>query len=167
MTEKEVKQLLLTVSSQYQSFKVDDYVVKEWLNYCKDYSKEDVELKYRQHLVGDYKDRIPNIAYMTKYLVRINDKDKAITIRCQLCGEAMLLKDYDKHYARESSVNYIEKQALKYFNKPIDRTKYLEMNEEEFDERYTKLLTTIKDLVPTDSFYGTSEKEAIEKALWH
>ena len=79
----------------------------------------------------------------------------------------MLLKDYDKHYERESSVDYVERQALKYFNKQIDRARYLEMNEEDFNERYTQLLTNIKDKVSNELNYGTSEREAIEKALSH
>ena len=66
MTEKEVNNLLLIVQSNYQSFKIDTFVKAEWLGYCKDHTKEDVERKLREHLVGDYKDRIPNIDYMTK-----------------------------------------------------------------------------------------------------
>jgi len=57
------------------------------------------------------------------------------------------MNDYDKHYEREIAVNYIEKMAMEYLQKPIDRKKYLGMSEEDLENRYIKLVQTTVDKV--------------------
>jgi uncharacterized C2H2 Zn-finger protein len=165
MTEKETKEFLLVVQSYYQHLKIDELLIKEWYAYTKDCYKDDVYRKFREHLQGDYKDKVPFIAYLTKYLPKVSEQGKEIYIKCQLCGTAMNMKDYEKHYHRESSVDFMEKQALKYLNKQIDRQKFLGMEDDEFDEKYDRLLEAIKDKVDNVEFYGTSTKGIIEKIL--
>ena len=163
MTLNEVKELLKRIKSHYNTFVLDEYKIKEWHEVLKEYDSLEVNKKLESHLRSEqYGMNEPKVYYLVKYLVKVEERKDIgnILVRCHLCNKKMDLKDYDLHYGRELSVDYIEKQALKHFNKQIDREKYLGMNQVEFDEKYDILIERIHDL--TDDL---EEKKGLENII--
>jgi hypothetical protein len=165
MTEIENKRLLGIIQTHYQFLKIDQPFIDEWFKYTQKYDFKDVQNKFQEHLVGDYKDKAPNVAYLVKYLKPINEKNKEIYVRCNLCGKEMSLHNFEPHYQRENSVWFMNKARMEFFGKPIDTEKYMTMSQNEFDEKYEFLLETIKDKVSNEKFYGYSQKDIIENIL--
>jgi hypothetical protein len=165
MTKDDVKKLFLRLKSHYPSFDSENYKLDEWYKYLKEYDSLSINDQFDKYLKSDYATYEPKVSGLIKYAKKVNEKNKPIYIRCQLCKATMLLEHYDKHYHRELSVKYIEKMALKHFNKEIDFNKYMLMDDKEFDERYEKLLMSIKDKISDEKFHGLSSRDVIEKIL--
>ena len=146
MERKDVSVIMKRIKSHYQEFIVDDFKLEEWYRELKDYSLDDVMEKLEQHFRSEqYGNQIPKVYFLTKYLTKEKEKDKKkeIYIKCQLCGRSINLDDYDKHYDRCSSIDYLNNQSIKYFNKPIDKEKYYLIEEDVFNEKYDKVLKYI------------------------
>lgn len=143
MELKDVKTILTRIKVNYPNFVNDDYTRSEWYKELKDYSLNDVMEKLEQHFRSEqYGNQIPKVYFLTKYLTKEKEKGKTldINIKCQLCGKTVSFDDYDKHYDRCSSVEYLNNQSIKYFNNPIDKEKYFLIDQKTFDEKYDKVL---------------------------
>lgn len=143
MERKDVSTIMKRIKSHYQEFVVDDFKLEEWYKELKDYSLDDVMEKLEQHFRSEqYGNQIPKVYFLTKYLVKESEKNKKkeIYVRCQLCGKTVSLDDYDKHYDRCSSIEYLNRQSIKYFDKEIDKEKYFLIDQDTFDEKYDKVL---------------------------
>lgn len=162
MTRSETVHFLEKIKTYYQNFVIEDYVVNEWHDRLKSFDIEDVYKKLDEHLRGSYKDEIPKLHFITKYLNR--DKDKLepsnVLVRCNECGQAIGWKYYDEHLARHNSINYI-KLNEKRINKTLSAEKLCNLNKQNFDEIYMKFLQEIY-VISTD----LEEKERIEKIIF-
>lgn len=112
MQKLEVINFMKKIKAYYQTFSMEDFVIKEWQDRLKPYDIEDVYVKLDQHLKGDQKDQIPKLHYITKFLKTPEEKKRAkcndYLIRCNLCSQEMKLSEYDnKHFDRCSSINYL------------------------------------------------------------
>lgn len=141
MEKKEVQTIMKRIKQNYKEFIVDDYNVNEWYIELKEYEFNDVMRKLEEHLRSEkYGDKPPRVYFLTKYLTKIKDKNKkdGIVIRCSVCHKKILLNDFDKHFDRCSSVKYLNNQNKKYFDKEIDKDKYMNMSDKEFNYKYDK-----------------------------
>lgn len=146
MELKDVKTILTRIKVNYPNFVNDDYTRSEWYKELKDYSLDDVMEKLEQHFRSEqYGNQIPKVYFLTKYLTKEKEKNikQDIMVRCQLCGKGVDLDEYDKHYNRCSSIEYLNKQSIKYFNKEIDKEKYFLIDDETFQEKYDKVLNYV------------------------
>ena len=146
MELKDVKLILNRIKVNYPNFVNDDYTRSEWYRELKDYSLEDVMEKLEQHFRSEqYGNQIPKVYFLTKYLKKEKDKDKIenVFVGCQICGKSIELKEYDKHYDRCSSIDYLNRQSVKYFNKEIDKEKYYLIDDNTFKEKYDKVLNYV------------------------
>lgn len=112
MQKLEVINFMKKIKAYYQTFSMEDFVIKEWQDRLKPYDIEDVYVKLDQHLKGDQKDQIPKLHYITKFLKTPEEKKRAkcndYLIRCNLCGQEMRLSEYDnKHFDKCNSINYL------------------------------------------------------------
>lgn len=149
MELKDVKYILKKIQSNYSSFIVDTFTTQEWYRELKDYELDDILEKLDKHFRSEeYGNQIPKVYFLTKYCRKTEDKKKysnsKIRIVCQLCNETIELKNYDQHYSRCSSVNYVINQTKKYYDKELDRESLMNMSEKEFNLRYNKLLKAIQ-----------------------
>lgn len=162
MTRSETVHFLEKIKTYYQNFLIEDYVVNEWHDRLKNFNIEDVYRKLDEHLQGNYKDEIPKLHFITKYLNR--DKDKIepsnVLVRCKDCGQAIGLKYYDEHLLRHNSINYV-KANEKRINKTFSTEKLYSLNKQNFNEFYEKFLQEI--YVVSDNL---EEKERIEKIIF-
>lgn len=149
MELKDVKAILRRIQSNYSSFNPDAYMVQEWFRELKDYDLEDVMEKLNKHFRSEeYGNQIPKVYFLTRYCQKSEIKRKNITAKlkvvCRLCSEVIELKDYDTHYSRCSSANYIITQTQKYFNKKINRDGLMKLSQQEFDFKYNQLLRYVQ-----------------------
>lgn len=146
MNDKEIKEFMQRIKSYYQEFAIDDYKIKEWASVLKNYDNNDVHKSLEKHLGSEQWGRnIPQLSFLVKYLTKKSDKEKQkdYYMYCPLCNELMINTKFDAHYERCSSVNYLNNQSIKFFNKPIDREKYMSMDQVEFNEKYDKMIKLV------------------------
>lgn len=149
MERKDVSIIMKRIKSHYQEFIVDDFKLEEWYKELKDYSLDDVMEKLDLHLKSEqYGNQIPKVYFLTKYLTKEKEKNKKvqINVNCQLCGKKVSLEDYENHYDRCSSIDYLDNQYFKYFEKRLEENKkeqlYL-VDNDIFNEKYDKMLQYI------------------------
>ena len=143
MERKDVQVLMKRIKNNYNEFIIDDYSISEWYKELKDYSLEDVMKKLEQHFRSEqYGNQPPKVYFLTKFLTKEKDKIKSktsgIMVRCQICNDIIPYDEYDSHYGRCLSIEYLEKNNMKYFGKWIDKEKYKKMSEQEFQTKYNK-----------------------------
>lgn len=146
MTKQEVTKFMQRIKSHYQEFVIDEFKMNEWYNELKDYKNEDVNRKLEEHLKSqEYGMYVPKLYFLTKYLVKEKEQNlpKIETVECPKCHEYVLFADFDKHFDRCSSVDYVILKTKEYFNKELNRDLLMNMNQEEFDNKYNKLLNYI------------------------
>lgn len=168
MELKDVKTILTRIKVNYPTFVNDDYTKSEWYRELKDYSLDDVMEKLEQHFRSEqYGNQIPKVYFLTKYLTKEKEKNKTkeIYVRCSNCGKTVNLDEYDNHMERCNSIQYLNKQSEKYFNREIDKEKYFQMDEKTFDEKYDKVLeyvlknTTNEDEIKYISRYFETQND--------
>lgn len=166
MTRDESKNLMKRIKEHYQDFIVDEGKIDEWHGYLKDYTYKDVSKKLDEHLSSEqYGQYIPKVAFLVKYLTKEADKGKIedFKIQCYLCGRYIKNSEYQEHFSRCSSINYMNKQRKKYFNKEFDEQaikQLWKMSEEDFRKKYREMLEIVKNNT-TDDF----EKERVTALL--
>ena len=141
MERKDVQTILKRIKTNYSDFVLDDYTTSEWYKELKDYDLEDVMDKLEQHFRSEqYGSQPPKVYFLTKYLVKTKDKNKNenIKVYCPICKGIVDLKEFNEHYDRCLSVEYLNDNNIKYFQKEVDKEKYRQMGEQEFRIKYNK-----------------------------
>ncbi len=147
MELKDVKIILKRIKVNYQSFIDDAYTEKEWYKELKDYDLDDVMAKLEEHFKSEqYGNQIPKVYFLTKYLTTSKAKtsQQKYQLQCPICNEWVKGEEFDTHYGRCSSIKYIIKQSKVYLHKDLEREALMNMSEEEFQEKYDKLLKIIQ-----------------------
>lgn len=166
MELKDVKVILNRVKVNYPTFTNDAYTQSEWYKELKDYSLDDVMNKLEQHFRSEtYGNQIPKVYFLTKYLTKEKDKTKNdinnIKVRCSICGDSVYLTEYDNHYDRCSSVEYLNLQSQRLFDKEIDKEKYKNMDNDDFNKIYDNVLMRVSK-ISTDNDELTRIKNYFE-----
>ena len=76
---------------------------------------------------------------------------KEQNVRCQRCNKIVKESEYDAHFDRCSSIDYVIRESKKWFRKELTRKFLWEMSDEEFNERYNKLLHYIYEHTQNES----------------
>lgn len=166
MTREESKNLMKRIKEHYQEFIVDEGKIDEWHNFLKDYSYHDVSKKLDEHLSSqDFGQYIPKVTFLTKYLTKEKDKGKIENhdILCYLCNRYIKESEYQKHFLRCSSIDYMNRQRVKYFRKEYDekaKKQLWNMEEEIFRKKYREVLEFVKE-----STKDEYEKERVSMLL--
>lgn len=154
MKQEEVIDLLEFININYPDFKVNDKVTKMWYDELQQYDIEDVKDNLRSFMSNEYYQKEPpKLALLTKDLVKKYEKVHLdnVETRCPRCNRPLSLEDYDKHFDRCSSIDYVIRETKKWFRKELTRKFLWEMSEEEFNERYNKLLHYIYEHTDNES----------------
>lgn len=101
MEKSESGKFLKKISGCYPNqFFITDEVKEEWCKRLEPYDLEDVEEKFEEHLKSEmHGDKPPLIHNLTRNLITHENKKKVANdyyVRCNLCGEEMLLSVYDR-----------------------------------------------------------------------
>lgn len=162
MKLSETRYFMERMKVYYPSLIIDDFTTQEWHSQLKDYSSQDINEKFDEHLRSEeYNRYIPKISFLTAYLVK--EKDKAnpkidrILVYCPICKAKITVNEYDSHYGKCSSLDYIIRQAKRFKDKNLDRKELEQLSDEKFNELYDKVINMTYEL-------GTpEEKHYIEK----
>lgn len=143
MTIQETNQLMERIKQHYQEFVIDDYKVEEWFKELSKYDCSEVNNKLEQHLRSEqYGQHIPKLYFLTKNLLTLEQKEthSEHIIFCPLCKQRMKHEQFEKHFDRCSSIEYLETQAKKHELKNFDKSAFRKMAQVEFDRIYDKVL---------------------------
>ena len=148
MTVEETTKFMKRIKQHYQDFVIDNYKIEEWYKELKNYTYDDVNKKLEEHLKSQqFGNQIPKVYFLTRYLTpekeKIKNKASNLWVRCSLCGKVIKYLDFQTHMDRCNSVEFINLQSKKLFSKEIDKQRYREMPDEDFDKIYNKLLERI------------------------
>ncbi|MEI3530136.1 MAG: hypothetical protein V8Q75_03555 [Bacilli bacterium] len=151
MSRKEVSDLLEKIQAYRQSFLITNAVIHEWNRVLEPYDYEDVNQKLDEFFKnGDNFGRYPDVYYLIKYLKRTDEKLKigVSYVNCQICQRLIDNVEYEKHFDRCSSVDYLCRMSEKYFNKNLNKGKMYLATEKEFDDYYWKFCEKLLDVIP-------------------
>ena len=87
---------------------------------------------------GENFGKYPDVYYLIKFLKKKEEKLKSGVeyLRCRFCGKIIELEEYNQHYDRCSSVEYLIAMSKKYFDKNLNREKLLSCSIAEFEKYY-------------------------------
>lgn len=141
MTKNETKVLLNKIKGYYNSqFFVDEFVIEAWSETMKPYELEDA-ISHIQDWVKEYPDMTPKPQTFKKGLYTIEEKkrykDSDYTIACNLCHKWMSLSEYDAHYDKCLTIEYLVNTA-KAKGESITRKEIENCRQEVIDKLYKK-----------------------------
>lgn len=151
MTIQETNRIMLRIKEHYQDFIIDEGKIDEWHTYLADYSYKDVSKKLDEHLSSEqYGQYIPKVAFLVKFLTKEKEKGKVedYKIQCYLCKKFIKNSEYQEHFKRCSSINYMNTQRYKYFGVRFDISAIKQlwnMDEETFRKKYREMLEIVKN----------------------
>lgn len=146
MTKKETVDFMQRIKSYYQEFVIDEFKIGEWYKSLKKYDSIDVNEKLDNHLQSEvYGEQVPKLHFLIRYLIPTEDKGRIVhhTVRCQLCGQAIIDSQYDTHYSRCCSAEAIVRDIKKYYSKSLDYQELMEYSNEKFERTYQAYLNKI------------------------
>ena len=141
MTLEETKNIVDKIKMYRQSFASYcdknglDKLKLEWFKVLEPYDYQDINSKLEEFLKnGDNFGKYPDPYYLIKYLKTKDQKEhtEGINVRCQLCGKIVGYGNYQEHYDRCSSVEYL----IKHSEKKLNREKLMNASKKEFDDYY-------------------------------
>ena len=139
MDRNQVSEILERIQANRQSFLITNAVVNEWCNVLAPYDYYDVTKKLDDYFRdSDNFGRYPDVYYLIRYLKTIEEK-KIMSVPhalCQICGQAVKFEDYQKHYDRCSSVEYITEMSKRYLEKSLSREKLMATDDKTFEKYY-------------------------------
>lgn len=174
MNNNETMQILNLIKFNYPNFEIKEGMPEMWFDVLMEYSFEDVKMKLEEHLSEDRFQKQPPTAYLlVKGLPKIRDRIDFTkdTFYCDICNRPFNNQEELKiHRDKCSSIRYLIKQNKKWFNRNIDKKFLWNLSDEEFDERYNKMLKYIMEHTTDENertrigyiFNKPSEEEALK-----
>ena len=146
MNKTQINELISLAQIYRPNFDVTPDVIKEWKTRLESYEYKDVFHSLEEWLKDSANDlRQPNPIVITKGLQTLKEKEEANNFLqgCPICGR--YIKDFDKHFDKCLSIDFISCNYQKYYNSNIDKGKLWNLPDNEFKEMYNKF---IRQLIP-------------------
>ena len=148
MTREQTKAFLHRIKSHYSEFIIDQFKFDEWYKELKDYDYKEVNEKLEQHLRSEeFGDSVPKLYFLTRYLTKTSEKKEAKYYKsnCRYCNKEIRTnqdteEELRKHENRCRSVDYMNKKRIEYKGQGIDKEKYRNLPQADFDSRYDAVL---------------------------
>lgn len=112
---------------------------KEWYKVLINYDNSEVNFELDEYLKDPSNDsKIPAVYNLVSNLKKIANKnvDYEPRVYCKICNANIGLKNYQKHYDRCSSIEYLSKMAFKYLNMKLRKEELRRLSDEEFEKLY-------------------------------
>ena len=141
MKKTETKKLLDTIKGYYNSqFFIDEFVINAWTEEMKPYELRDA----LEHL-KEYLEESPNIPPKPHTFKRglltpeqkAKRRDRDYTVECNLCHRWMPLSEYDDHYSKCLTIQYLVNIA-KQMGEQIEREDLENCSQAVIDRLYAK-----------------------------
>lgn len=152
MNKLETLHFMKKIKAYYQNFSIEEYIVDEWADKLKKYDINDVYQKLDQHLNGEYKNEIPKLHFITKYLKSADEKKDIndIYFKCARCNKNIALADHSNHVARHNAIDYIQSRCY-LINREYNYEELLNIPQNEFDNLYDLFIEQIYEKVPDEN----------------
>ena len=149
MNKEQVTEIINFISDSYKYFEPTEILIEAWQEELYQYDYEQVKNSLKSYMAEDrFQSQPPTIYMLVKNLPKIYDKIDFTkdTFYCDICNKAYNdLDQLEKHRDKCSSIRYVIKQNKKWFNRTIDKKFLWQLSDEEFEERYNKLLKYIME----------------------
>lgn len=163
MSRKEVSDLLEKIQVYRQSFLITTNVINEWCRILEPYDSADVNKKLDEYLQnGDNFGKYPDVYYLTKFLKTKEEKlnQNQVYAICPFCKSKVSPEDYQSHYHKCSSIQYLIDVSKKYFCKDLSKTKLRQMSNEDFEKFYWKVCNLLNEKIQDGNL-----KHSLENAI--
>lgn len=144
MTIEQTTTLLKKLQTEYNNFKLTDEKIKLWHDTLQQYDNEEVNERLKELMqTQTYANVSPTLTMLTADLKKVNDKVDftKLVYFCNRCRKAFNDRDLlEIHEDRCRSIAYIERQYERFNLGSINKRELYNMEQEEFDTRYDKLL---------------------------
>ena len=148
MTKEQSIKIVDRVKTNRQNFSINESVYQEWYRVLQNYDFEDVDNSLTKYLGEEYNDgKYPTAYELTRHLTKCIEIIRVdYEMNCPICNRLMLRSQFDKHFDRCSSVDYIYRNYKKYFNKEIDKGALWKLSDVEFGQRYWKFCESLVEI---------------------
>lgn len=140
MTKEETNKIVKQIKAYYYYFDLDKDSLKIWSEKMLPYSFEDVMKRVEDHIQGEERQNPPRIQDLIRRLLTEEQKAKATDtyyVTCNLCQRLMTLEEYDSHYDKCLSIEYLAAKS-KSVETPISREQLEDTRLEVLNKLYEK-----------------------------
>ena len=154
MNYEQVSELLDYISDSYHT-ENSTAMIYSWIDILQEYDYEEVKQALYEAMSEDRFQRTPpQVQYLVRNLVKKYDKvdySKQV-VYCPICRRPLNQPDYEKHFDRCSSVEYVLNQCIR-FNSSCRYTKreLYEMQDTAFEEYYNTILKYVMNHTTDES----------------
>ena len=149
MNREEVVDLFEFLEINYPNFSYSSKTIDTWLSELQMFDVDDVKRNLKELMAEDlYSKTPPLLSRIIRGLTPKNEKiDFTKTVYfCSRCNRGFNSKEEcDEHFDRCSSIDYVIRETRKWFKKELTRKELFAMADEEFNERYRKLLLFVQE----------------------
>lgn len=163
MNRMETQNILNKIKVFRQSFLILKETIEEWTKILEPYDYSDVDKKLDEYFresnnFGQY----PDPYYLSRNLTTKNEKEKYrnVSVRCQICGEEISHSEYDSHFEKCSSIEYVCDMSKKFFGKELNKQELRKLPNEKFDKAYWNFCEKLNEQMKTGL-----EKHILENAI--
>ena len=155
MNREEVVDLFEFLEINYPSFSYSSKTIDTWLSELQMFDVDDVKRNLKELMAEDLYSKTPPL--LSRIIRGLTPKKEKIDFTktiyfCPRCNKGFNSKEEcDDHFDRCSSVDYVIRETRKWFKKELTRKELFAMSNEEFNERYYKLLHWIHDHTQNES----------------
>lgn len=151
MNKNEVKDFLKIIDRCYKTdLSTDKDIINDWYKVLKEYELQDMTQSLDTYM--KYNTTYPPKVYdLTRNYQTIENKkrlDNAKT-RCMFCGKEIDLDD-EAHVDRCRSIEFIQSVARRFQRVDINKAKYRNMSQQEFDELHLKAVKLVVERSTND-----------------
>lgn len=149
MNREEVLDLFEFLNMNYPTFESSPEKINVWLKELQMYDIADVKRNLKELMAEDLYSKTPPL--LSRIIRGLTPKGEKLdfnktVIYCPRCHKGFNShEEEDEHFSRCSSVDYVIRETRKWFKKELTRKELFDMPDEEFQDRYKKLLWWIHD----------------------
>lgn len=144
MTQSEVLDLLRLIDRCYNtSYSKDKEIINDWYKILKQFEFSDITTSLDNYM-KNYTTYPPKVYDLTRGYKTIESKKFLIgsKTRCMFCNSLIDVED-EKHQDKCRSIEFIARAVRRFKNQDIEKEKYYNMNEEEFNKYYLSAIKLV------------------------
>lgn len=139
MNKVETKKLISIIKGYYNNqFFVDEFVTQAWIDTMEHYDLDD-SIEHLKEYLKEYPDTPPKPHIFIKGMLTIKQKQshEDLIVACQSCGKWLNLSEYDSHYDRCLTIDYLYR-IVKEKGANITREELEQYPQDTIDKLYRK-----------------------------
>lgn len=141
MTREQTIKLCERIKVNYKNFDSYDSTWDEWFRHLEIYDSEEVNTEFDKYLYRNLdvpERKAPNVLDLIKNINPLPEFTARYIYKtnCSICRRVLKNTQLEKHFDRCSSIDYIYRNAKKYFNQQISKSDLWKLSDEQFEKGY-------------------------------